>query len=144
MKKREIAVTVIILIMVVVGLAMGLVYLLSPSLLPYHFAFLGMTQDQMEPRTFDLLMNMKRIIGAHFVALSLGALLLVGRMAKGDVFVRWSILIMVLISQVSLIYVAYAIHNQSPVRYLNVIEIVLLLIVFFLSRNPEKKTKKGK
>ncbi len=144
MKAREITVIVIILIMVIVGLIMGFVYLLSPSLLSYHFAFLGMTQDQMEPRSFELLMNMKRIIGAHFLALSLGALILVGRFAKGDVFVRWSILIMVLISQISLIYAAYVIGNQTPTRYLNVLEIVLLLVVFFMSRTHDKKETKTK
>ncbi len=46
------------------GLVMGLIYLLRPTLMPFHFAFLGKTQDQLEPRIFELFMIMKRVIGA--------------------------------------------------------------------------------
>ena len=137
MKTKEIVIKVVICIMAAIGLVMGFVYVLSPTLMPYHFAFLDKTQDQLEPRTFDLFMVMKRIIGAHFLGLSFGALLLMGRFAKGDTFVRWSLLVMVLISQASLLYGGYIVQSGLMLRSLNVIEIVLVLFIFFLAKRPK-------
>jgi|GEM_PF-5778603 len=136
MKTKELIIKIIVCIMAVGGLIMSYVYLLGPTLLPYHFAFLGKTQSELDPQTLELLMTMKQVIGGHFLAITLGVFLLIGRLARGDVFARWSALVMVLISQCILLYAAYEIHNTSPVRLLNVAEIVLVLVVFFLSRRP--------
>ncbi len=134
MEKRELVIKVVVFIMFAAGLVMGLIYLLRPTLMPFHFAFLGKTRDQLEPRTFELFMIMKRVIGAHFLAVSFGALLLAGRLAKGDAFVRWSVLVMVLISQLILLYAGYLVQNGIVLKSVNIIEIVLVLFVFFLSK----------
>lgn len=137
MKKKELVIKIIVCIMFAMGLAMGLVYLLGPTLMPFHFAFLGKTQDQLEPLTFDLFMMMKRVIGAHFLALSFGALILMGSLVRGDVFARWALLVMVLISQSILLFASYKIHNTSLLWLLNVLEIILAFAVFFLAKSPK-------
>jgi hypothetical protein len=141
MKKKELVIKVVVFSMFAAGLVMGLIYLLRPTLMPFHFAFLGKTQDQLEPRTFELMMTMKRVIGAHFLAISFGVLLLAGRLAKGDVFVRWSVLVMVLISQLILLYAGYIVQNGIVLKSVNVIEIVLVLFIFFFSKRREAETK---
>lgn len=140
MKRKELIIKVIVCLMAAVGLVMGLIYLIGPTLMWYHFNFLGKTQDQLEPRTFELLMMMKQIIGAHFLALSFGVLLLIIRLAQGDVFVRWSFLVMVLISQLILLYAGFVVHNGVLIKALGVMEIVLAFFVFIFA----KQHKTGK
>jgi hypothetical protein len=139
MKTKEMVIMIILFLGAAVGLVYGFVYLFGSTLMPFHFAFLGKTQAELDPRAFDLMVVMKRVIGAHFLVVSLGSIILALRFARGDVFARWAVLVMVLISQAVLLYAAYAIHNESPSRYLNVLEIVLVIIVFFLSRKPAAK-----
>ena len=61
-------------ILVVVG---GSYDLLVPALPPHQLAFLGMTEDQLEPRTAQLLQAMFRALGGCLIAVGIGALFLI-------------------------------------------------------------------
>ena len=140
MKKREIIVRIILYVMAAGGIIMGLLYILTPTLLPYDLEFLGLTMDQLEPRVAEFMMLQKRIVGSSFITLSVALIILVGRFVKGDTAVRWAVLAMAVLSQASLLYGAFVMRCKTP-WWTNILEIVLVFIAFFLVKQPKKKKR---
>jgi hypothetical protein len=134
MKKRELIVRVVLYIMVAGGTALGLLYLLTPTLMPYHLRFLGHTQDQLEPRTAQLFLYLLRVIGSASLAMAIATLLLAGRFARGDNLIRWAVLVMVVITALSGLGVAFSVGSGAP-WWLFAAEIVLVFFVFFFSKH---------
>ncbi len=52
------------------GTCIGLIYLFSPKIMPYHQQFLSMTHEQLPSNIAKLLLTLMRVAGSLFLALS--------------------------------------------------------------------------
>jgi hypothetical protein len=97
------------------AMAVGIVYCLSPGLMPYHERFLGRSLDELDPRTAELLMLMMKGAGAFFIALGAGtAILVAGAFRRGDPSAWWAILVMTLGAMIPLLIITLRIGLYTP------------------------------
>lgn len=61
---------IIFYLIAVGGACVGLIYLFSPKIMPYHERFLEMTHEQLPPNVAKLLLTLMRVAGSLFLALS--------------------------------------------------------------------------
>ncbi len=99
----------------VAAVAVGIVYCLSPGLMPYHERFLGRGLEKLDPRTAELFMLMMKGAGAFFIALGAGtAILARGAFRRGDPSAWWAILVMTLGAMVPLLFITLHIGLYTP------------------------------
>lgn len=126
----------------VAAVAVGIVYCLSPGLMPYHGRFLGRSLEKLDPRTAELLMLMMKGAGAFFVALGAGTAILVGgAFRRGDTSAWWAILVMTLGSMVPLLLITLHIGLYTP-WWAVAVMIVLVVSALILSR-PALRAKRS-
>lgn len=112
--RRRIASTLLSAVSVA-AVAVGIVYCLSPGLMPYHERFLGKGLDALDPRIAELLMLMMKGAGAFFIAFGAGtAILARGAFRRGDASAWWAILVMTLGSMVPLLFITLHIGLYTP------------------------------
>lgn len=118
----------------VAAVAVGIVYCLSPGLMPYHERFLGRSLDKLDPKTAELFMLMMKGAGAFFIALGAGtAILARGAFRRGDRSAWWAILVMTLGSMVPLLFITLHIGLYTPWWAVTVM-ILLVISALVLSR----------
>lgn len=99
----------------VAAIAVGMVYCLSPGLMPYHERFLGKGLDGFDPKTAEFLTLMMKGAGAFFIALGAGtAILARGAFRRGDASAWWAVLVMTLGSLVPLLLITLHIGLYTP------------------------------
>lgn len=112
--KARIAAVLLYLVAVCLG-CVGLMYLFSPTIMPYHEAFLGKTHQQLDPRVAELFLFMMRGAGAIFVSVGLGLTLLVRCLfTDGAIWAWWAILVMGLGSLLPMLFITLSIGRQTP------------------------------
>jgi hypothetical protein len=119
------------------AMAVGIVYCLSPGLMPYHERFLGRGLDKLDPKTAELLMLMMKGAGAFFIALGAGTAILVrGAFRRGDPSAWWAILVMTLGAMIPLLIITLRIGLYTP-WWAVVVMIGLVVAALVLARPAE-------
>jgi hypothetical protein len=118
------------------GICIGLIYLFSPKIMPYHQQFLGITHEQLPSNIAKLLLTLMRVAGSLFLALSFCILMLVrfGLQNGIDRWILWTILGAVLIFAIPTLYFTLRIGWYTP-WWLVAVSIVLAIIGFILNEN---------
>jgi hypothetical protein len=113
---------------------MGLVYLFTHRIMPYHARFLGKTQAELEPGPRMLFMLAMRIIGGTYLAVSTGILMLAYRLGKGERWVRGPILAMSMISLAPSLFATLKVGHGAP-WWLVTLDMTLFATAFMGSRS---------
>jgi hypothetical protein len=122
-----------------VTIIIGLSYLLSPTIMPYHEKFLGQSHEQLDPKVAALLVAMMRAGGALFLSLGLGlAILVTGLSGKGDRRAWWTIGVMSITSLVPLLFITLSIGLFTP-WWMVAAGILLVVTALFLSKGDQQK-----
>jgi hypothetical protein len=111
------------------GTCVGLIYLFSPKIMPYHQQFLGMAHEQLPPNVAKLLLTLMKVAGSLFLALSFCIIMLVhfGLQNGIERWVLWTILGSVLIFAIPTLYSTLRIGWYTP-WWLVALSIVLVII----------------
>jgi hypothetical protein len=129
----------ILYLVCVATIMVGLVYVLSPTIMPYHEKFLGKSHGQLDPQVAALLLAMMRGAGAIFIALGLGlALLVKGPFAGRDPWTRWAIGILSLGSLLPLLLITLSIGTYTPWWGVGIM-IVLVVAALVVSRPGQRQ-----
>ena len=113
-KKLRIAATLLYVVSVSL-VAAGVVYLLSPTIMPYHEVFLGKTHQQLDPRVAELFLFM--IKGARSIFLSVGvglAILVWYSFSAGSKWAWWTVFVMGFGSLGPMLFITLSIGKHTP------------------------------
>jgi len=111
----------------------GLLYLLTPKILPYHEVYLGMSHNQLPPRVAALILSAMRLIGVLYIALGIAVGVLTARpLRKGKRWSWWLILVCLTIVLVPLLFITLNIGLHTP-WWLAAILLVLLFVAMALT-----------
>ena len=125
-RKRQIASIGLYGVSIVAAL-FGLIYLLSPTIMPYHETFLGVTHEELDPKTAALFLALLRVAGSCFLAIAASIALLVrGLFSKGDAWSWWILLVLCLVCLVPLLFVSLGIGTYTPWW---VVAILIVLVI---------------
>jgi hypothetical protein len=117
-----------------VTVLVGIAYLLSPTIMPYHEQFLGQSHRQLDPKVAALFLAMMRGGGALFLSLGLGLALLAPALSgKGARRAWWTIGVMSLSSLVPFLFITLSIGSFTP-WWMPAAAIILVVTALFLSR----------
>ncbi|MCP4135802.1 MAG: hypothetical protein GY754_32845 [bacterium] len=108
-------------------------YLLTPGLLSYHITFLGMAQDELDPKVLTSMIYSLRIMGAMSLSIGIAVLVLARKMIPGENWGRWLLLIMLLISFTTVLVINLSVGPSTP-WWLTAALIVMTIAGFFLSK----------
>lgn len=114
------------------GAGMALLYLLTPSLLPFHLRYLGHGQGELDPKAVSLLLFAFRIIGGCFLAIHLSVAILVAGGATSSTAGRRAVLVLLVVSYLPTLRVAVAVGGPW---WLFLLGIVLAASAFTLSES---------
>jgi len=120
------------------GIIFAVVYLFTPTVMPYHVRFMGKTQAQLDPKVGILLLMTLRVIGGAFLAISICVIMLARKLSQGIYWVRTPIICMVLISSAPALWVSLSVGHSAPWWLLGII-ITLVTVSFELSRPIDKR-----
>jgi hypothetical protein len=117
-----------------VAMAFGLVYALSPQIMPYHETYLGMPHEQLPPKVAALLLLFMKGGGAAFFSLGI-MLTMVVRIPfrQGETWAWWVILISSLVILLPLLFITLQLGTSTPWPVV-VIMLILLLTALAISR----------
>ncbi len=137
-KKIKIA-SILLYVFAAGTLIFGILYLFSPTIMPYHQRFLGMTHEQLDPKTAFLFLTLMKVIGSLELALGVGLIILIkGRFSKGDNLVWWAFLVMAALGLVPNLYVTLRVGLYTPWWSVAVM-IILVAIALIISKPAMKK-----
>ncbi len=105
MNNRHWIVTALLYVVAAFWVAMGVFYLSSSRIMPYHEQFLGMTQEQLQPQVTHLLLVLMKVFGTCTAALGIGVALVVGGpFRKGDKWAWWAVAVLTVLPAVLVTY----------------------------------------
>ncbi len=133
MKKRVKVAQVLFYLVGGLCVIMAGLYLTTPTILPYHAEYLGKTHDKLDPKYAALFLYAIKIIGAMSLSIAIGIFVLARKVASGENWVRWTLLVMPASTLGVVLWVNLSVGPTSP-WYVIVVMIVLLISGFFLSR----------
>ncbi len=117
----------------------GLTYLLSPTIMPYHERFLGQSHEQLDPKIATLLVAMMRGGGALFLSLGLGlAILGTGLSGKSDRRAWWTIGVMSITSLVPLLFITLSI-GLFTLWWMVAGALLFILVALFLTKENRRR-----
>ncbi len=118
-----------------VSILLGLIYLLSPRILPFHEQFLGIKYEQLAPRVADLMIRFMRDLGGTFIALGVGVIWLVRRfLTNMDRTIIPIVSVMSLIALIPLLYNTISGGWYTPWWVVSLV--ILLIIAGFMIVRP--------
>jgi hypothetical protein len=130
-----------IMLYIVSGVAVlsGLKYIFSSRMMPYHEAFLGMTQEQLDPKVAEFILLQLKGAGAACLSIAVAlAMLVKGPFSKGDIWAWWIILIMPLLSLVPLMVISLKIGVSGPWWVIG-IAVILVIAAAAISKSECKR-----
>ncbi len=133
MSKRLKIASILLYLVSALAILVGIVYLGSSRIMPYHERYLGMTHEQLAPKVGALLLIL--IKGAGVASLSSGitlALLVKGPFNKGDIWAWWIILALTLLSLVPVMLLSISMGLYTP-WWLAAIMIIMVIVAMITS-----------
>ncbi len=138
------------LILIIGSILFGYLYLLKPGLMDYHYAYLGLTEEEIiaiNPHLYSLMLTFKKIIGGLFFAVSLfiaGLCLL--KENRSDKVNVWVIFVAVSLATIPLTLLSYQVSQAIPPGlprppwYFSLAMLLIALISAFFTQFGKKKS----
>ena len=90
MEKRLKLATIMLYVFAAFLILFGLVYLLSPRIMPYHERFLGKTFEELDPKTAYLSLASLKVVGALALSMGIGFVMMIRfQFSRGDRYAWW-------------------------------------------------------
>jgi hypothetical protein len=94
---------------------MGLVYLFSPTIMPYHQRYIGMKHRELDPAVAQLMLFMMKDMGLGFLAAAVCIFMLVRvPFRKREPWAWWTILVVALVVFAPLLWITLSIGLYTP------------------------------
>jgi len=140
MEKRLKVATIMLYVFAAFLILFGLVYLLSPRIMPYHERFLGKTFEELDPKMATLGLATMKVVGALALSMGIGFVLMIRfQFSRGDRYAWWIILVMSLLALVPIAFISFSIGGvHSPGRSI-VISILVMSVAMAISKGAFKK-----
>ncbi len=118
----------------------GLLYLLSPRIMPYHERFLGKTFEQLDPKTATLSLASLKVVGALALSMGIGFVMMIRfQFSRGDRYAWWIILVMSLVALVPITVISFYIGGVHSPGWSIVISLLVMSVAMAISRDSFKK-----
>ena len=105
---------VLLLLAVILGLVLGLKYLLATSFTPYHAQVVGKPWEQLEPRVQAIIVGMLRVIGGGFLGLAATVAWLAYALFEGAGWAPWALASIALLALLPALAVALDLRKVEP------------------------------
>ncbi len=131
MKNR--AASYLLWIVIILIFVFAAVYLISPKMMPYHERYLGVKQAELDARFSKFILYAMRIIGGCLLGIGFVMSVLVKNLYSGPVWIRGTILLLIIIVLGVVEYVMLSIGFYTP-WWIVLIAMILALAGFVLSK----------
>jgi ABC-type Fe3+ transport system permease subunit len=140
MEKRLKVATIMLYVFAAFLILFGLVYLLSPRIMPYHERFLGKTFEELDPKTAYLSLASLKVVGALALSMGIGFVMMIRfQFSRGDRYAWWIILVMSLVALVPITVISFFIGGVHSPGWSIVISILVMSIAMAISKGAFKK-----
>jgi ABC-type Fe3+ transport system permease subunit len=140
MEKRLKVATVMLYVFAAYLILFGLVYLLSPRIMPYHERFLGKTFEELDPKTATLSLASLKVVGSLALSMGIGFVMMIRfQFSRGDRYAWWIILVMSLLALVPITVISFVIGGVHSPGWSIVISLLVMSIAMAISRDAFKK-----
>ena len=118
----------------------GLVYLLSPRIMPYHERFLGKTFEELDSKTATLSVASLKVVGSLALSIGIGFIMMIRlQFSRGDRYAWWIILVMSLVALVPITFITFSIGGVHSPGWSIVISMIVMCIAMAISKDALKK-----
>jgi hypothetical protein len=118
----------------------GLVYLLTPRIMPYHERFLGKTFEQLDPKTAYLSLASLKVVGSLALCIGIGFIMIIRlQFSQGDRYAWWIILVMSLVALVPIAFITFSVGGVHSPGWSIVISLVVMSVAMAISKDAFKK-----
>ena len=140
MEKRLKVATIMLYVFAAYLILFGLVYLLSPRIMPYHERFLGKTFEELDSKTATLSVASLKVVGSLALSIGIGFIMMIRlQFSRGDRYAWWIILVMSLVALVPITFITFSIGGVHSPGWSIVISIVLMSVAMAISKDAFKK-----
>jgi ABC-type Fe3+ transport system permease subunit len=140
MEKRLKVATIMLYVFAAYLILFGLVYLLSPRIMPYHERFLGKTFEELDSKTATLSVASLKVVGSLALSIGIGFIMMIRlQFSRGDRHAWWIILVMSLVALVPITFITFSIGGVHSPGWSIVISIVLMSVAMAISKDAFKK-----
>ena len=140
MEKRLKVATIMLYVFAAYLILFGMVYLLSPRIMPYHERFLGKTFEELDPKTAYLILASLKVVGALALSMGIGFVMMIRfQFSRGDRYAWWIILVMSLMALVPITVISFFIVGVHSPGWIIVISILVMSVAMTISKGSFKK-----
>ncbi|NOY69499.1 MAG: hypothetical protein GXP53_08425 [Deltaproteobacteria bacterium] len=116
----------------------GLVYLISPRIMPYHERFIGRKFEDLkkqDPKMAALSVASLKVVGALAIAMGIGFVMMIRfQFSRGDAYSWWIILVMSLVAFIPIAVVSFSIGGlRSPPGWIIATCILVMSVAMAIS-----------
>jgi ABC-type Fe3+ transport system permease subunit len=140
MEKRLKVAAIMLYVFAAFLILFGLVYLISPRLMPYHERFLGKTFEELDPKMATLGLSTMKVVGALALSMGIGFVMMIRfQFSRGDRYAWWIILVMSLLALVPIAAISFFIGGVHSPGWSIVISILVMFVAMAISKGSFKK-----
>jgi ABC-type Fe3+ transport system permease subunit len=140
MEKRLKVAAIMLYVFAAYLILFGLLYLLSPRIMPYHERFLGKTYEQLDPKTAILSLASLKVVGSLALSMGIGFVMMIRfQFSRGDRYAWWIILVMSLLALVPITVISFIIGGVHSPGWSIVISLLVMSVAMAISRDAFKK-----
>jgi len=140
MEKRLKVAAIMLYVFAAYLILFGLLYLLSPRIMPYHERFLGKTYEQLDPKTAILSLASLKVVGSLALSMGIGFVMMIRfQFSRGDRYAWWIILVMSLLALVPITVISFIIGGVHSPGWSIVISLLVMPVAMAISRDAFKK-----
>jgi Na+-driven multidrug efflux pump len=140
MEKRLKVAAIMLYVFAAYLILFGLLYLLSPRIMPYHERFLGKTFEELDPKTAMLSLAVLKVVGSLALSMGIGFVMMIRfQFSRGDRYAWWIILVMSLLALVPIAVISFFIGGVHSPGWSIVISILVMSVAMAISRGALKK-----
>ena len=140
MEKRLKVATIMLYVFAAFLILFGLVYLLSPRIMPYHEKFLGKTFEELDPKTASLSLATMKVVGALALSMGIGFVMMIRfQFSRRDRYAWWIILVMSLLALVPIAVISFFIGGVHSPGWSIVISLLVMSAAMAISKGAFKK-----
>lgn len=140
MEKRLKVATIMLYVFAAYLILFGLVYLLSPRIMPYHERFLGKTFEELDSKTAYLSLASLKVVGSLALSIGIGFIMMIRlQFSRGNRHAWWIILVMSLVALVPITFITFSIGGVHSPGWSIVISLLVMSIAMAISKDAFKK-----
>ena len=140
MEKRLKVATIMLYVFAAYLILFGLVYLLTPRIMPYHERFLGKTFEELDSKTATLSVASLKVVGSLALSMGIGFIMMISlQFSRGNRHAWWIILVMSLVALVPITFITFSIGGVHSPGWSIVISMVVMSVAMAISKDAFKK-----